>query len=163
MHLANTFKGEKIKEKKKETCTISELLIFLYMIFFILYGYLYIHISFIFENLKNIKSKTSFLLFFSPSQGFSLSREANPVTTFAPLSTLFGLIAGGCHVITFTDDFSSTAAAAAATPPGSFSDGELSPKISSNSPQSVNPSSSSRASPSALSFSDAAETASFRW
>lgn len=68
------------------------------------------------EEEKKNRERTKFL-----SYGLSLRREANPVTTFVPLSTLFGFTAGGCHA--------GVSIAATAT--------TTSPKISSSSPESV--------------------------
>lgn len=81
-----------------------------------------------FSFLINITKKVQNFLY-----DFSLSREANPVTTLAPLSTLFTFTAGSCQAgFTIVDKLFSL-------PETVFESGKLFslPKISSNSPQTL--------------------------
>ncbi|WVY96957.1 hypothetical protein V8G54_029108 [Vigna mungo] len=65
--------------------------------------------------------------------GLSLRREANPVTTFVPLSTLLTFNAGGCHDGVATGGKFLSPLQQISNP----GDDIFSPKISSNSPQSL--------------------------
>lgn len=108
-------KRKKKRKKKTKSKALSDVIYFL----------IYIHIFFLPQKyiIKRRKTKFDFV------QGFSFNRDANPVTILVLFSTVFGLTAGGFHVI--------------ATSTGSLtgddddSDGVVSsPKINSNSPQS---------------------------